>query len=156
TFSPKNPVPGQTITVTAIFTPHPPAGGLPNIPGQVPTGNATFTLDGVIPANGTVTLNAAGQAIYTVSVPTATQHRVRVSYAGDGNFTGSATNFDTLVTVNKGTALIQIAANPLTSVFGQKVTFTAAVSGAVLPTGTVTFYKDSISQANVLASNVPL
>src|SRR5262249_36455281 len=94
--APSNPVPGQPVTVTAIFTAVAPGAG-------VPTGIATFTVDGVNPStplgNGQVQLNPAGQAIIVLTDLSASVHRIRVAYNGDTNFLGVSSTSDTLVTV---------------------------------------------------------
>ena len=147
--SPNNPIPGQAVTVTATFTPVKPGAG-------VPTGTATFTVDGIMPSNGVVTLNPAGQAILVLNSLTASTHRIRVSYAGDTNFKGVASTSDTLISVVKGPATIQLAGSPISSQFGETVTFTATISGPVTPSGTVTFYNGSLVTSNIIANNVPL
>jgi autotransporter-associated beta strand protein len=142
---PAGPIPAQPINVTATFSPVAPGAG-------VPSGFATFTLDGApIPSNP-VALNGAGQAVFSFTSATAGTHRVRVTYLGDTNFKPVQTNSDYLITVNKGTPTITITAVPLTSVYSQSVIFTTQVSGPVIPTGTVSFYKDTITAANLLGT----
>jgi autotransporter-associated beta strand protein len=143
--SPANPIPAQVINVTATLSPVAPGGG-------VPTGTATFTLDGVIVSGSTVPLNAAGEAVFHFTSPTAGTHRIRVTYSGDTNFKPVSTSSDYLITVAKGTPTITITPVPLTSVYSQSVIFTATVSGPLIPTGSVSFYQDTISAANNLGT----
>jgi autotransporter-associated beta strand protein len=163
TTSPTAPIPGQAVTVTAMFTPVKPGAGVPTGNGLTGSGGTgvSFTLDGqpvINPATGgsLFPLNAAGQGILVLNNLSASQHRVRAFYSGDDNFNGVSTSTDTLINVVKGAATIQVAATPLSSVFGQTVTFTATVSGPVIPSGTVTFYNGSAVTANIIANNVPL
>jgi autotransporter-associated beta strand protein len=143
--SPSAPIPAETIDVTATFAPVAPGGGFPS-------GTATFTLDGAIVAGSTEPLNAAGQAVFAFSSPTAGTHKVRVTYSGDSNFKPVSTSTDFLVTVAKGVPTITISAVPLTSVYSQSVIFAATLSGPLVPTGTVTFYRDFIAAANNLGT----
>ncbi len=154
-----SPVPAQPVTLTATFSPVSPGAG-------VPTGQAIFTVDGRAPigatltdgtaSNGTVTLNPAGQALLVLNNLPFSQHRIRVFYLGDTNFKPIASSSDFLVNVIKGTANIQVAANPLSSSYGQTVAFTATLSGPVVPSGLVSFYNGPAIQTNLLAPPAPL
>jgi hypothetical protein len=69
-------------------------------------------------------------------------HSITASYAGDGNFTGSASAaLNQTVNQDATTTTIVSSSNP--AVFGQTVTFTARVyakyPGSGTPTGTITF-----------------
>jgi autotransporter-associated beta strand protein len=154
------PVPGQPVTVTASFFPM--GGG-----AGVPTGTATFSLDGaaitsgvtladgVTPAtNGQVTLQPNGQAVIVFTSLTTLPYTIGVSYPGDTNFTNVRSTSSNALSINvvKGTASIQISANPTSSPYGQNVGFTATLTGPVLPVGPVTFYKDSVGTANVIGT----
>jgi len=135
---PANPVPGQAVTVTATISPIKPGAGVPTSPDS-----ATFTLDGQA-FGGPVTLNAAGQAILVLNNLSTGLHRIRAAFPGDADFNSSSSSTpsapDTLVNVQKAAATVLIFANPLSSFYGQPVTFTANVSGPVQGTGTVSFY----------------
>ena len=81
-------------------------------------------------------------ATLTTSSLSVSNHKVKVVYGGDSNFTGSVSSVLTeTVTKDATTTTVTSSANP--SVFGQSVTFTATVSagapGSGTPTGTVTF-----------------
>src|SRR5207244_3899417 len=83
---------GQNVTITATVVAKAPGAG-------IPTGNLTFTVDGVVqPAQA---LDSNGQATYTFTNPSVNLHLVRASYAGDGNFNASATVNDYVQTVDK-------------------------------------------------------
>jgi hypothetical protein len=90
---------------------------------------------------GSSTLSG-GTACFSSSSMRVGYNTITVSYSGDANFTGSNSAALTQ-TVNKDatTSLVSTSGNP--SVFGQSVTFTAAVSanapGSGTPTGSVTF-----------------
>ena len=90
---------------------------------------------------GSPTLSG-GVATLTTSSLSVSNHKVKVVYGGDSNFTGSLSSVLTqTVTKDATTTSVTSSANP--SVFGQSVTFTATVSagapGSGTPTGTVTF-----------------
>ena len=125
---------GQSVTFTATVSAVAPGAG-------TPTGTVTF-LDGGSPV-GTGNLSG-GIATFTTSALTVGSHTVTTSYGGDGNFNGSSgslTGNPQVVSKPDSKTAISSSSNP--SVFGQAVTFTAAVSavapGTGTPTGTVTF-----------------
>ncbi len=124
---------GQSVTFTATISATPPATGTPT--GQVTFYDGTTAID-------TETL-VDGTAAYTTSALAVGGHAITVQYAGDSNFFGStSTAFTQTVDQDASTTAVSSSANP--SVYGQSVTFTAAVSadapGAGTPSGTVTFY----------------
>ncbi len=99
---------------------------LPTLPGDT-ISNIDFT-----GATGTVfTSNGPGAGTYTFT------NRSPVSYF--------SIETDTIPT----TTTITSSANP--SVFGQPVTFTATVTGGLVPTGTVTFFVDGIQVCSSVA-----
>src|SRR5207237_1287390 len=73
-------------------------------------------------------------------------HSVTAVYGGDGNFTGG-TSAPLAEPVSLDTTTFGLISSPNAPVFGQAVTFTAAVSaaapGAGTPTGTITFMDGS-------------
>ena len=134
-----NPSPfGQAVTFTATVTP---------LVGQrmlTPTGTVTF-MDGTAML-GTATLGSTGIATFATSTSTplaAGTHSITAVYSGDANFTAS-TSARLTQTVNAapGTT-ITLASSTNPSVFGQAVTFTAAVAAVPpatgMPSGSVTF-----------------
>ncbi len=122
-----NPSPlGTSVTFTATVAP------------ATASGTVTFTIDGVGGAPVTI---VAGSATFTTTSLAAGDHPVIATYAGDGNFLGSAsaTLIQTVNTVAATTTAV--AASPGPSVYGQNVTFTATVSPAAA-TGNVQFTID--------------
>jgi len=112
----------------------------------VPTGTVTF-MNGVT-ALGPGTLSASGVATYTTTALPAGSDSITAVYAGDANFNGS-TSAAVVVTVNALVATTTaLAASPTSALTGVSIGFTATVtpaSGAVTPTGTVTFYDGATS-----------
>ncbi|MEV6319564.1 Ig-like domain-containing protein, partial [Streptomyces sp. NPDC051776] len=122
---------GQAVTFTAAVTPVAPGVG-------TPTGTVTFTES----SGGTVTvpLDANGIATVTADTLPARTYSGTATYNGDGNFapsTGTHTHI-----VQPAATTTTVTSSPDPSVFGEAVTFTAAVApvapGAGTPTGTVT------------------
>ena len=109
-----------------------------------PTGTVTFT-DG---ANnlGSPGL-AGGQASVTVAALSVGPHTLVASYNGDANFKSSSESL--LQTVERAPTVTSVTSSANPSVFGQQVSFTAAVCPAPpstqateAPSGTVTFTAD--------------
>jgi hypothetical protein len=127
---------GNEVTFTATVAASAPGAG-------IPTGNVDFTVDGT--SIGTVAVDGTGMAQVSTSALTAGNHDVIATYAGDANFTTSASS--TLVQsvgLNATTTALTSSLNPSTQ--GQSVTFTATVSGTGgTPTGNVTFKSDGTS-----------
>jgi hypothetical protein len=131
----QNSVFGQAVHFTATASAVAPAAGLPD-------GNVTFTADGN--TIGTVPV-VNGVAALVVSNLSVGSHSISSTFAGTGNFLGSASNAIDLVTA-KGQTKIDVAADHQSSVYGQVVRFTATIS-AVAPAagqagGNVTFLAD--------------
>jgi Bacterial Ig-like domain (group 3) len=118
---------GQSVTFTATVT------------GVIvtPTGTVTFK-DGATTL-GTGTLNGSGQATYSTSILLPGDHTITAVYGGDANY-GASTSAPLTQTVNIASTTTAVASSVNPSGFGQSVTFTATVTGLILPpTGTVTF-----------------
>jgi len=115
---------GDSVTFTATVSP------------AAATGTVTFNDAGS--ALGSGTLNS-GTATFTTSALSAGDHTITTTYGGDATCSGS-TSDPLPYTVNKAVSetLLSSGVNP--SIFGQVVTFTAAVSPSAA-TGTVTFYE---------------
>src|SRR5262249_52013230 len=66
--------PGQSVTFTATVS--------PKVTGDpMPTGTVTFTIDGVVPPNGSnLPLNGLGQASFTTSSLTGGMHQIKAVY----------------------------------------------------------------------------
>jgi hypothetical protein len=110
-------------------------------PGSgTPTGNVTVS-DGSVSCLASV---ATGHCSLT-STTAGTPKTITATYAGDGNFNGSA-SAGVNHTVNKASTTTTLASSVNPSVFGQSVTFTATVTGpGVTPTGTVQFKVDGVN-----------
>jgi hypothetical protein len=121
---------GQTVTFTATVTT---AAG-------APTGTVTF-LDGTATiGTGTV---ASGKATLTISTLASGSHSITAAYSGDSNFTASASTV-LAQTVNKVSVTATVVSSKNPSVFGQAVTFTATLTAAGTPTGSITFNDGSV------------
>jgi hypothetical protein len=128
----------QAVTFTATVTAQTPGVGLP-------TGVVSLSIDGTAPL--ALTLDGAGQATYSTSALLAGTHSVSATYGGDVNFAPSNASLSQVV--NPATTNTAVAASLSPTVYGQAVTFTAAVvvvePGAGTPTGTVTFAVDDVA-----------
>jgi hypothetical protein len=130
-----SPVVGQPVTYTATVSATAPGSG-------TPTGTVTFT--GAAGTLCTVSLNDMNpdQATCTTSDAHAGGDSVTASYAGDTNFTGSASTAQS-ETVTAASTTTSLAASTGSSVAGEDVTFTATVSvtapGQGTPGGEVAF-----------------
>jgi len=129
---------GQPVIFTATISPVAPATA-------TPTGTVTFK-DGAIPLK---TNNlSSGQTTYTNSALAVGSHTITVVYNGDTNY-NTSTSANLSQTVNKAdtTTTVTSSANP--SVFGQSVTFTAAVNpvapGAGTRSGNVQFKTNGVN-----------
>jgi hypothetical protein len=135
---------GGPLTFKATVSATAPGGG-------TPTGTVTF-LDGATTV-GSGTLSG-GTATFTTSGLAFGSHSITASYGGDGNYTTS-TSAALTQTVKIGTST-EVASSVNPSVFGQTVTFTAAVaptSGTGTPTGTVTFFDGAATLGTATLSN---
>lgn len=131
---------GQSVTFVALVTASLPGAG-------TATGTVTF-LDGGTPI-GTGSL-VSGVARFMTSALAVGDHTITTTYAGDGNFNGSAgaqTDNPQVVSAADTSTSVTSSQNP--SVFGESVTFTATLSpvspGSGTPTGTVTFLDSGMS-----------
>ena len=124
---------GQAVTFTATVSAVSPGSGTPT--GTVSFYNGTAPT-GTLLGTGTLSGGIATKAITSLSLGT---HTITVVYGGNTNFVGSSNFVTQTVRRISSTAL---AASAAATVCGQTVTFTATVvgvSGAGVPTGTVTF-----------------
>jgi hypothetical protein len=135
---------GQTVTFTAVVS-----GNY-----GTPTGTVQFT-DGVTPL-ATVGLSN-GQATFSTSALAAGSHVVIASYSGAGYPTAQAS---ISLNVSALASTITVSVKPTNPVYGQPVTLTANVVGAVTapagfgpPTGQVTF---ELPGASLFAQPTPL
>jgi hypothetical protein len=113
--------------------------------------NVTFTSTAPAGATGTITFMdattslgtsplVAGTATFSIPTLIAGTHPITAVYSGDSNFNG-ATSAGISQVVNKAPTVESVFATPPTGVtVGSSVTFTTLVNtGALLPTGSVTF-----------------
>ena len=121
---------GQTVTCTATVT-----GAL-----NYPTGTVTFSDGASVIA--TAALNGTGVATFATADLSVATHTISARYSGDMSFYYSTSSTATQ-TVNKASTTATATQSAASSVFGQSITFTAAVPitspGAGTPTGTITF-----------------
>jgi hypothetical protein len=137
--SSKNPaLTTDTLTLTATVTP---ASG-----SVVPTGTVTFKNGGA--TLGTGSLDATGKATLAgVSFATAGTYSLTAVYAGDPNFTGSTSSaLSEVINTPQVATTTALASSKNPALVTDTLTLTATVtpaSGAVVPTGTVTFKNGS-------------
>ncbi len=137
---------GQSVTFSAAVTPTGNGNG-------VATGVVSFT-DGAN-ALGSVSLDSSGKASFSISTLSAGTHNVTASYAGDGNFSASASTPIQQV-VNKGATSTTITASPNPSVFGQQIVLTvtvSATSGTGNPSGSVSITDGITALGTVTVDN---
>jgi hypothetical protein len=140
---------GVPVIVSALVLPVAPGGGTPT--GRVEFYEGTRLLGAATAVNGLATISIPGLS--------AGQHFITARYLGAGSFAASVSS-PTSQTVYSGTrpasSTTTVAVTPSPSTLGQPVTFTATVTPAtaVTPTGTVTFYVDSLAAGTVAVANV--
>src|SRR5207245_848086 len=152
-----NQVVNQAATTTALS-----ASASPSVFGQAvsftatvaatgpgtPSGSVIFTIDGVSQPRVALT---NGQASLTTTTLSVGSHTIAVAYGGDGTFPGSTSTLSQVVNRTDTTIAFSVSAEP--SVFGQPISFTAAVSAVISSTGTitgtVTFSVDGTAQTPV-------
>jgi ELWxxDGT repeat protein len=130
-----NPAVGQTVTFTATVG---------KVLGLTPTGSVDFKEGSTDLTPGGVSLNAAGQATFTISTLTLGSHTITAFYSGDDNFPASVGDDSAHPQVRKDPTSITLI-SPSTLVSGQPVAFVAVVtdtSGPGTPTGKVQFTVD--------------
>ena len=130
---------GQSVTFTATVS-----GS-----GGTPTGTVTFK-DGATTI-GTGTLNGLGQTTFSTGALATGAHSITAVYGGDTNFTASTSPVLTQ-NVNTGASTTTLMSSVNPSALGQSVTFTATVSGAGTPTGSVTL-RDGATPLGTAALN---
>jgi hypothetical protein len=137
--SSRNPsMSGQPVTFSATVT----AGS------GTPTGTVNFTEGGTVLAS--VTLDSSGTATFTTSTFSSGNHKISAVYLGDQNFSGGTSPLVTQEVTGILTSVsLTSSLNP--SMFGEPVTFTAAVSAGSggTPTGTMNFMEGRTVLASV-------
>ncbi len=114
---------------------------------NVPTGTVTFKDGSTTIGTGTL---AAGVAAFSTSTLTLGSHSITASYAGDTANNPSVSAALTQVVKQGATVSVGSSLNP--SVVKQQVTFTATVTSAGTPTGSVTF-QDGSTNLQIVALN---
>ncbi len=118
-----------------------------------PTGTVTFQVDGVSVSGGPLGLKA-GKATFTTAGLSAVSHTITALYSGDATF--STSDYSLTQTVSKAAVTAKVATSAASTVFGQRVTFTATVAakapGAGMPTGMMTFLDGSVPLGTVALS----
>jgi hypothetical protein len=137
---------GQPVVITAKLKALPPGTGMP-ADGETVNfyDGSTFLITATL-TGGTATLSTSSLSIGT--------HTITVTYAGDAVFLANTGGFSQSVIRANTTTSVHTSLTP--SVYGQTVTFTAAVAakapGAGTPTGNVKFYNGAVLPANLLGS----
>jgi hypothetical protein len=138
------PVYGEPLLFTATVSTQPPSQA-------TPTGTVDFVFDGTIHASN-VHLDSSGKALVSTTLDVANSpHTIVVNYHNsDGRFADSSGSLAGGQTVNKANTTTSYLESKPTTALGHSVTFTTKVSavkpGDGLPTGTVTFVVDGVSQ----------
>ncbi len=123
---------GQTVTYYATAT----------APAATPTGSISFVTQGGIPLC-TTKLSAGFASCTSNAAGPAGAITIFANYSGDANFAPITNSLATssLLSVSPALPLVKVGVDPILSVFGSPVTYTARVwgGGSLAPTGTVTF-----------------
>lgn len=135
---------GQNVTFTAVVT-----SGV-----GVPTGTVQFLID-TVAFDSPVTLDANGQASYSIDWLDAGTHEIRAIYSSSLNYGTSKKNLDQEVDSAATTLTLDATPNPAS--FGQTVMLTATVAvvapGAGTPDGSVEFFVDGNSAGSPVTLN---
>jgi hypothetical protein len=106
----------------------------------VPAGTVTLAEGGTI--LGTQTLDASGNASFSLSTLALGPHAITASYSSTGNFNPSSASVNEVVAVIATNLALSASPNP--AAVGQPVTILAAAStSSPIPYGTVTFFDGS-------------
>ena len=128
---------GDTVTFTATVA----------APTGTPTGTVTFQSDGTTIAGCDLQPMTTGVATCETDDLDAGSHTITADYSGSDSYeSSSATPLDQVIAQAATTTELSVDTNP--SVFGDSVTFTAAVMGlpyGEVPTGTVQFMIDGVA-----------
>lgn len=136
------PVAGASLSVTATIT--------PSTAGTTqPTGNVTFTVDGVSAGVASVVAGSPSTASVSITTLTSGTHALVAVYSGDTNYAASTSAAVTITVAKSPTTTVVIPAT-LTPTAGGSLVVSANISStnpaSTNPTGTVTFYLDTVSQ----------
>jgi hypothetical protein len=132
---------GQSVTFSAAVTAGSPGTG-------TPTGAVQFMTNGVN-FGSAVTLSGGSASSAAISSLAVGSYTVTAAYSGDSGFNTSTNTLSGGQTVNKANSSTAVSSSANPSVFGQSVTFSAAVTagspGAGTPTGTVQFKTNGVN-----------
>jgi parallel beta-helix repeat protein len=103
----------------------------------VPTGLVTLTDQVSGDSLGAATLDATGTAVFDNAALAVGSHTVVATYAGDAYYDGSTNSSE--LDIAAAATTTTVGTDTAQAVFGQTVTLNALVSGAIAPTGVVTF-----------------
>jgi hypothetical protein len=132
-----------TTTVLTSLSPNPGVGGgttncnvtvTANSPGAgTPTGTVQILVDGVgVAAFLGTDILIGGKCMVSISTPAFGIHNVTVTYSGDTNF-ATSTSSGVSYFVEEPTTTTLVSDHPVSSFFGQQVTFTATVTDKLNP-----------------------
>ncbi len=129
-----SPASGATVTSPVSLS----ATVVPLAGGPAPTGTVTFEVGGSAPAGCTNVTLTAGSASCAVGTLPAGTYTLKASYSGDDNYLNGS-NSITDYTVSKLTSAVTVTPDLAAPVWGQGVSFIAAVTvaGAPVTSGTV-------------------
>jgi hypothetical protein len=142
-------LPGQNVTFTATVAISSAGGGV------TPDGTVTF-MDGTT-ALATVAL-ASGSAQYSTTALAIGVHPITAVYSGDSTIYVLGSTSKVLNQEVQGTSTLTLTSSLNPSIFGQAVTFTAALAstGSSTPTGTVAFYDGAAKLGTGTLGGTPL
>ena len=136
------PLAGGTMSIAATIS-------APAVGATPPSGTMLFTLDGTSLGTAVVAPGAPSTASITISVPATGTHTLQGTYGGDSNYTNANSNTVTITVAKTPTTLV-VSPSTTTPPAGGSVTVTATVGvtypSSTLPTGTVNFTLDGVSQ----------
>jgi hypothetical protein len=137
----QTPSAGSTLQITASISP-PSSGGTPA------TGTVNFTLDGNAVGTALVVGGSPATATITITTPAIGSHTLQATYSGDGNYY-NATSPGVTINVSKGSTTLTVTPATTSPLGGSNMLVTAtvnsSVTGATVPTGTVSFTLDGSS-----------
>jgi Bacterial Ig-like domain (group 3) len=129
-----SPSSGATVTSPVSLS----ATVVPVAGGPAPTGTVTFEVGGSAPSGCTDVSLTAGTASCAVGTLPAGTYTLEALYSGDGNYLSGSDSINGY-TVSKLTPAVAVTSDVAAPVWGQRVSFTAAVTvaGAPATSGTV-------------------
>ena len=136
------PLAGGTMTIAATIS-------APAVGATPPSGTILFTLDGTSLGTAIVAPGAPSTANITITVPSTGTHTLQGTYGGDSNYSNANSNSVTITVAKTPTTLVVTPATTTPSAGGSlQVTATLGVTypSSTLPTGTVTFTLDGVTQ----------